>query len=51
MAYRAKLPVQFLWASQQALEKYLKCILFIRRVPAKDVRHRLARALQLADSA
>ena len=28
MAYRAQLPVQFLWASQQAIEKYLKCALF-----------------------
>jgi hypothetical protein len=35
MAYRAQLPMQFFWASQQAIEKYLKCILFIRRVPAK----------------
>ena len=24
MAYRAQLPAQFLWASQQALEKYLQ---------------------------
>ena len=35
MAYRAMLPVQFLWSSQQALEKYLKCILFIRRITAR----------------
>lgn len=51
MAYRAQLPVQFLWASQQALEKYLKCILFIRRVPAAGVKHDLARAMALIDSA
>jgi hypothetical protein len=47
MAYRAQLPVQFLWASQQALEKYLKCILFIRRVVATSVKHDLGRAMEL----
>ena len=47
MAYRAQLPVQFLWASQQAIEKYLKCALFIRRKPAKNVRHNLAPSLKL----
>jgi hypothetical protein len=47
LAYRAQLPVQFLWASQQALEKYLKCILFIRRVPARSVKHDLEPALKL----
>ena len=41
MAYRAQLAAQFLWASQQAIEKYLKCILFIRRIPAKSVKHDL----------
>ncbi|MGE3511573.1 MAG: hypothetical protein AB7N65_22110 [Vicinamibacterales bacterium] len=51
MAYRAQLPVQFLWASQQTLEKYLKCILFIRRVPAIQVNHDLRRALALVESA
>ena len=47
MACRAQLPVQFLWASQQALEKYLKCILFLHRIPATGVRHDLRRALEL----
>ena len=51
MAYRAQLPVQFLWASQQAIEKYLKCALFIRRKPAKNVRHDLAPALKLLEDA
>ena len=50
MAYRAQLPVQFLWASQQALEKYLKCMLFIRRIPAAAVKHDLRRALALVHS-
>ena len=47
LAYRAQLPAQFLWASQQALEKYLKCILFIRRIPAKQLKHALRPALDL----
>jgi hypothetical protein len=51
MAYRSQLPVQFLWASQQAIEKYLKCALFIRRKPAKNVRHDLAPALKLLEDA
>lgn len=50
MAHRAQLPVQFVWASQQAIEKYLKCILFIRRVPASRVRHNLSAALKLIES-
>jgi hypothetical protein len=45
LAYRAQLPVQFLWASQQALEKYLKFILFLERVKASDIRHDLGAAL------
>lgn len=49
MAYRAMLVQQFLWSSQQALEKYLKCILFIRRIPAKRLKHILQPALQLIE--
>jgi len=33
MAYRAELLLQAFWASQQALEKYLKGILLFRRIP------------------
>jgi hypothetical protein len=29
LAYRARLPVQFLWASQQTIEKYLKSIVHL----------------------
>jgi len=47
LAYRAQLPAQFLWASQQALEKYLKCILFIRRIPARRLKHDLKPAFDL----
>jgi len=46
LACRAQLAQQFLWASQQAIEKYLKCGLFIRRIPARDVKHNLAPALK-----
>ena len=39
MAYRAGLTMQYLWASQQAIEKYLKCILLPNRIPAVGVKH------------
>lgn len=46
MACRAALVTQFLWASQQAVEKYLKCILLLNRIPAKHVKHNLGEALR-----
>lgn len=51
LAYRAQLPVQFLWASQQALEKYLKFILFLERVKAPKLGHDLAPALKALEDA
>ncbi len=45
MAYRTDLLPQFLWASQQAIEKYLKCILLLHRVPARGIMHHLKAAL------
>ena len=45
MACRSALITQYLWASQQAIEKYLKCILLLNRVPARGVRHDLQAAL------
>ncbi len=45
MACRAALPTQFLWASQQTVEKYLKGILLLNRIPARDVKHNLGKAL------
>ena len=45
MACRATLLTQFLWASQQAVEKYLKCILLLNRIPANEVLHDLEKAL------
>jgi hypothetical protein len=49
MACRAQLVTQFLWASQQAVEKYLKCILLLNRITAKDVYHDLGTALRKID--
>jgi HEPN domain-containing protein len=45
LSYRAKLSYPCLWQSQQALEKYLKCILLLHRIPAKNVGHSLCAAL------
>lgn len=45
MACRAELTAQFIWSSQQAIEKYLKCILFLNRISTKGVGHRLDVAL------
>lgn len=46
-AYFARLVPQFLWSSQQAIEKYLKCALLLNRVPARKVKHDLVAALKL----
>ena len=35
LAYRAQLIPQFLWSSLQAIEKYLKCVLVLNRIPAR----------------
>jgi HEPN domain-containing protein len=50
MACRAALLPQFLWASQQAVEKYLKCILLLNRIEATDVYHDLGTALDRIDA-
>jgi HEPN domain-containing protein len=47
LACRAELVSPYLWSSPQALEKYLKCILLFRRVPAKRNNHSLSRCLKL----
>ncbi len=47
MAWRHSLYPQFHWSALQAIEKYLKCILLLNRVPAKNLRHDLDKALQL----
>jgi HEPN domain len=46
LACRARLLSQYLWASQQAIEKYLKCILLLKRIPPADVKHDLDKALK-----
>jgi HEPN domain-containing protein len=45
MAFRATLTTQYLWASQQAIEKYLKGILLFHRIPATDVFHDLEKGM------
>ena len=47
LACRAELLPQFLWSAQQALEKYLKYILLVNRIPAKNVNHDILKALSL----
>jgi hypothetical protein len=50
LACRHELFPQFLWASHQAIEKYLKAILLYNRVKANQVGHDLAQALSLTES-
>jgi len=47
LACRYELFPQFLWASQQAIEKYLKAILLFNRIKARNVGHDLREALRL----
>jgi HEPN domain-containing protein len=48
MAYRALLYAQFHWSALQAVEKYLKAILLLNRIRARDVSHELEKALEYA---
>ena len=50
MACRANLVEPYLWSSQQAIEKYLKCILLLHRIPASRVKHDLRAALEKISS-
>lgn len=45
MAYRTNLVPQALWASQQAIEKYIKCVLFLRRIIWREGNHSLVKPL------
>ncbi len=45
MAFRHDLPQQALWSSLQAIEKYLKCILLLRRIDGRSIHHSLDEAL------
>jgi len=49
LACRAVLIPQFLWAAQQALEKYLKYLLLVNRIPETEVRHNILSALELPE--
>lgn len=48
LACRAELMPQVLWSAQQAIEKYLKYILLVNRIPAK-VGHDILSALKLTE--
>ncbi|GAB2894427.1 hypothetical protein GCM10027046_24320 [Uliginosibacterium flavum] len=50
LACRYELFPQFLWASHQAIEKYLKAILLYNRVKATKVGHDLALSLSLTET-
>lgn len=50
LAMRARLGSQFLWSAEQAVEKYLKCILMLNRISTKDLDHDIERALQLINT-
>lgn len=49
MAFRAALYQQFFWSSQQTVEKYIKCILLLNRIPAQKMRHNLLYGLDKID--
>lgn len=46
MAMRARLAPQFLWSAEQAVEKYLKCILMLNREDTRDLAHDIRAALE-----
>lgn len=50
LACRYELYPQFLWSSQQALEKYLKAILLYNRIKAKKIGHDISKAMQLTQA-
>ncbi len=50
MAFKSELWVQYFWSAQQALEKYLKCILLLNRIESHNVGHRIQNALDLINT-
>jgi HEPN domain-containing protein len=48
--YRVGQDLQFLWAGQQAIEKYFKAILAYNRISTKDLGHNIFRALNRVKS-
>jgi hypothetical protein len=49
IAFRSKLAPQFLWSGLQCIEKYLKFILLVNRIPAKRVGHDLLKSINLIE--
>jgi HEPN domain-containing protein len=49
MAFRARLFLQALWGSQQALEKYIKAILLLRRIKYTKAEHKLKPLLMILE--
>jgi hypothetical protein len=46
LAMRSRLAGPFLWSAEQAVEKYLKCILMLNRRKTNDLGHKIAAALE-----
>lgn len=46
VSYKLNFPTNFNWCALQAIEKYLKCILLLQRIEAKNVSHNLETALE-----
>jgi tetratricopeptide (TPR) repeat protein len=51
LSYRSELFLQAFWASQQALEKYLKAILLFRRIQRNKPTHSLLKLLRALEAA
>ncbi|VVO60980.1 hypothetical protein PS880_00800 [Pseudomonas fluorescens] len=49
LALKAGLATQAIWSGLQAVEKYLKCMLLLRRVSSKGVGHNIAELLRLVN--
>jgi hypothetical protein len=49
LALKAGLAMQAIWSGLQAVEKYLKCMLLLRRVSSKGVGHKIAEGLRLVN--
>ena len=49
LAIKAGLATQAIWSGLQAVEKYLKCMLLLRRVNSKDVGHKIVEGLRLVN--
>ena len=50
LAMRSRLAGPFLWSAEQAIEKYLKCILMLNRRRTNELSHRIDDALDLIKS-